>query len=382
MIDRHFWKSKIIAAWEKTSVVWLTGVRRSGKTTLCKSFNDALYLNCDLRDVDDMLRKPEVFFPTVQDKIIILDEIHQLADPSRVLKIAADEFPHLKVLATGSSTLAATRKFRDSLTGRKRSLELSPVLFCENALFGVSDIRHRLLRGGLPPALLSRELDPEFYAEWLDSYFARDVQELFAIQRRQGFLKLFELLMRQSGGLSETTSLASHAGLSRPTVMNYLDVFEITHVLHPVRPFHGGGRQEILHQPKYYGFDTGFVCFAKSWRDIRPEDGGLLWEHLVLDELRAHLPSAQRIHFWRDKSKREIDFVIPTPDHTTWAIECKWNEENWDPSGFQAFRTLHPNGRNIVVCPFVTRALKRTFGRLDIDILTLTDLTQQLKGYS
>ena len=47
-----------------------------------------------------------------------IDEVHQLADPSRLLKIGADEFPKLKILATGSSTLAATQKFRDSLTGR------------------------------------------------------------------------------------------------------------------------------------------------------------------------------------------------------------------------------------------------------------------------
>ena len=39
--------------------------------------------------------------------------------------------------------------------------------------------------------------------------------------------------------------------------MSYLDVFEVTHVLHAVRPFHGDGRQEILKQPKLYAFDTG-----------------------------------------------------------------------------------------------------------------------------
>jgi len=48
----------------------------------------------------------------------LIDEVHQQADPSRLLKIGADEFPKLKILATGSSTLAATQKFRDSLTGR------------------------------------------------------------------------------------------------------------------------------------------------------------------------------------------------------------------------------------------------------------------------
>jgi len=59
------------------------------------------------------------------------------------------------VLATGPSTLAATSKFRDSLTGRKREVALMPVLAEELPAFGVSDLHSRLLLGGLPQALLA-----------------------------------------------------------------------------------------------------------------------------------------------------------------------------------------------------------------------------------
>jgi hypothetical protein len=45
--------------------------------------------------------------------IVVLDEIHRLTNPSEVLKIAADHFPKVRVVATGSSTLAARRKFKD-----------------------------------------------------------------------------------------------------------------------------------------------------------------------------------------------------------------------------------------------------------------------------
>jgi hypothetical protein len=79
------------------------------------------FLNCDLPATVDRLIDPERFFRSVSTPIVVLDEVHQLADPSRVLKIAADEFPRPKILATGSSTLAATQKLRDSLTGRKRA---------------------------------------------------------------------------------------------------------------------------------------------------------------------------------------------------------------------------------------------------------------------
>jgi len=48
-----------------------------------------------------------------------LDEVHRLDNPSELLKIAADHYPDLKIIATGSSTLGASDRFKDTLTGRK-----------------------------------------------------------------------------------------------------------------------------------------------------------------------------------------------------------------------------------------------------------------------
>lgn len=66
-----------------------------------------------------------------------------------VFKVGADEFPDLKILATGSSTLAASKKFRDTLTGRKRAVHLTPVTWNELPAFGVP-VQRRLFHGGLP----------------------------------------------------------------------------------------------------------------------------------------------------------------------------------------------------------------------------------------
>ncbi|MBI3320317.1 MAG: AAA family ATPase, partial [Candidatus Omnitrophica bacterium] len=158
MIERPLWKERIHDAWKEAPVVWLSGVRRSGKTTLARSLAEAgkmLYLNCDLPVTEDRLRDPELFFRSCEQPIVVFDEVHRLSDPSRVLKIGADEFPKLKILATGSSTLAASRKFRDTLTGRKRLVHLLPVLWSELEAFGCADISRRLLRGGLPQTLLA-----------------------------------------------------------------------------------------------------------------------------------------------------------------------------------------------------------------------------------
>jgi len=376
-LSRPFWLGRIEAAWRKAPIAWLTGVRRVGKTTLAKQIDGARYLNCDLPSTKDLLRDPEAFYGSVNDRVVVLDEVHQLEDPSTVLKIAADEFPKLRVLATGSSTFAATSKFRDALTGRKREVHLVPVLYDELPGFGIADVRRRLLHGGLPPMLLADAHDPEAYAEWLDSFWARDVQELYRVEKRGPFLATCELLMRQSGGLFEATSLARDAGVSRPTILTWIDILEATRAIALVRPHHGGASREIVAQPKVYAFDTGFVCWAKRWDSLREDDLGTLWEHLVLETLQS---VGAEIRFWRDKDKHEIDFVLPKARDAVDAIECKWGGESLGAKTLARFRDAYPKGKNWVVSPRRNPPVTRKENGLEVTHVGLQDLIDSIKA--
>jgi predicted AAA+ superfamily ATPase len=352
MIERSLWRNRILQAWTRRSIVWLSGVRRVGKTTLARMLPEAVYLNCDLPSVVRALGDPELFFAgQAPGSVLVFDEVHRLEDPSRLLKIAADAYPQLKVLATGSSTLEATRKFRDSLSGRKQAVHLCPVLWEEcRETFGIADFDRRLLHGGLPEPLLAERKDAAFFSEWIDSFYARDILELFSIRNRQGFLTLFRLLLRSSGGQLDFSRLANLSELSRPTVKSHLEALQIAHAVHLLRPFHGGGKRELVARPKCYAFDTGFVTFEKGWNSIRDDDRGLLWEHLVLDSLRFHFAD-EDIFYWQDKSHREVDFVIRRDRDRVDLVECKINADRLDPAPVEAFRALYPNGENFVVCP-------------------------------
>ena len=375
MVDRPFWRQRIERAWKRAPIVWLSGVRRAGKTTLAQSFEDAHYLNCDLPSVQEQLRDIELFYAQVRSGTLVLDEVHQLQNPSRLLKIGADTRPKLRILATGSSTLAATRKFEDALTGRKRNLELVPVLWSELEAFG-ADAGTRLLRGGLPQPLTDDEHDATFYAEWLDSYFARDIQELFRVEKRGRFLALLQLLLKQSGGLADISAFAAACELSRPTVMSYLDVLETTHAIRVLRPYHGGAPRELVHQPKIYGFDTGFVCHARGWSSLRSEDHGNLWEHVVLETLSA-VPLTG-IGYWRDKSQREVDFIVPSERGAVDAIECKWSPDGFSPRGLSGFRGLHRKGRNFLVTARPGASFKRDYDGITVEVVSLQRLVELL----
>ena len=354
MIGRPLWLDRIRRAWLQRPIVWLSGVRRAGKTTLARMFPEAVHLNCDLPTTARAVVDPELFLGGQRPgSTLVFDEIHRLPDPSLLLKIAADEYRSLRILATGSSTLAATRKFRDSLTGRKEAVHLCPVLWEECAEpFGVSDFDRRLLHGGLPEALLRDEKLPSSFGEWIDSFYARDILELFDVRNRQGFLALFRLLLRWSGGQLDIGRLARQSELSRLTVGTYLEALQTAHAIHLLRPFHGGGSREIVARPKCYAFDTGFVTFEKGWDVLRPEDRGILWEHLVLDSLRFRL-SDDRIFYWRDKGGREVDFVIRRARDRVDLVECRMDPDELDGASVRAFRRLYPAGENFLASPAV-----------------------------
>lgn len=375
---RRFWLERLAAAWRGKSVVWLSGVRRAGKTVLASSLPRAEYLDCELPSVRRLLAQPESFLRARRKRMVALDEVHRLANPSELLKLAADHFPDVRILATGSATLGASRRFRDTLTGRKAELWLTPMMSQDLADFGAPDLGHRLLRGGLPPHFLAEKLPEGEMQEWLDSYWAKDILELFRLERRHSFQRFVELLHVQSGGLFEATRFARDCEVSRTSITNYLAVLEATYVAHVIRPFSARRATEIVAAPKVYGFDTGFVCHYRGVERLRAEDYGLLWEHYVLNEIHARLQT-RSVRYWRDKRGHEVDFVIAGRGRAPVAIECKASSANFEAGNLAVFRRAHPEGLNLAVAPDVAKPFVERHAGLRIEFVNLEALTQRLR---
>ena len=354
----------ITDAWLERNIIWLMGVRRIGKTSLCQSMDNIEYFDCESPRTRQLFIDPEGFLEGQQGKRIVLDEIHRLENPSELLKLAADHYPQVKIIATGSSTLGASAKFKDTLTGRKIEVWLPPMLFQDMQLFGNTNIRHRFLFGGLPSFFAETQIPEKYFQEWIDAYWAKDIQEIFSVGKRYAFQKFAELLLANSGGLFEATRYTAPCEVTRQTIANYLDVLEQTFVVHVIRPFSTHKPSEIVMAPKVYGFDTGFVCHAKGRTELRAEDLGFLWEHCILNELHGHLQT-RLINYWRNKSGNEIDFVLHNKkDNSTIAIECKFLAKQDDSvrasigKNFEAFRRYYPKGENFVVASNIDAPFK------------------------
>lgn len=364
-------------AWKQRSVLWLSGVRRVGKTSLCRSFPKIEYFDCELPRIRRTMEDPQSFLEDLKGFTVVLDEIHRLENPSELLKIAADHYPETKILATGSSTLGASTKFSDTLAGRKSELWLPPIISEDMNDFGNTDLSHRFLYGGLPPFFLSKTIPEKDFQEWMDAFWAKDIQELFRLERRHSFLKFAELLMAQSGGIFEASRFATPCEVSRTTISNYLAVLEATFIVHVIRPFSSHKPTEIISAPKVYAFDTGFMCYYRGWQELRREDFGELWEHFVLNEIQGHLQT-RKVQYWRDKRGHEVDFILTDRKGSPTAVECKWSASELDATNIKAFRRIYDKGDNFVVANDVKRPFFRDYEGVHVKFVGLGDLIKEI----
>lgn len=377
MVNRRFWIERIETAWRERSLIWLSGVRRVGKTMLCQSLKDVEYFDCELPRVRRQMEDPESFLEGLRGKRVVLDEVHRLQNPSELLKIAADHFPETKVISTGSSTLGASFKFRDTLAGRKREVWLPPMVLEDLGDFRDKGWDHRFIRGGLPPFYLAEEFPERDFQEWVDAYWAKDVQELFRVERRESFVRFFELLIQQSGGMFEASRLAAPSGVSRTTLGNYLEVLRETYVFHVLRPYAKYKTKEIVSAPKVYCFDTGFVAYYKGWESLRAEDRGILWEHYVLNQLCAH-GWRGNVRYWRDKQKREVDFILLRWGKPPLAIETKWKAGQAGHRNLMAFHRNYPDAELMVVANDIDRSYKHARNGVSVQYVGLKGLLREL----
>jgi len=243
--------------------------------------------------------------------------------------------------------------------------------------FKNNNLKHRLLFGGLPPFFLSKKLPDKYFQEWIDSYWAKDIQELFRLERRNSFQKFFELLMLQSGGIFEAKHFSSPCGVSHTTITNYLSVLDQTFVANILRPFNTRKKAEIIAAPKVYMFDTGFVCYYRGLHDLNSKELGIMWEHYVLNELQSYLQSRQ-IRYWRDKNGHEVDFIIERRGLPPVAIEAKWRVNDFDYESLKTFKHYYPDSEIYIVASDLSNIMIKKITGFQVKMCGLSELIKHV----
>lgn len=325
-------------------VLIIFGPRRAGKTTLLQSYLATCGLRYRLETGDDVrIRhllgsgdlKQIVAFAEGFD-LVAIDEAQQIPGIGMGLKILVDHLPHLRIIATGSSSFDLAGAVGEPLTGRKRTLTLFPISQLELKLyFNSYDLRQRLdeylIYGSYPEIIVAagRQEKIALLEELAGSYLLKDVLTLDRIRSSRTLLDLLKLVAFQVGSEVSLNELATQVKLDVKTVARYLDILEKAFVLIRVGGFSRNLRNEVTSKAKYYFLDNGVrnaVIGQYNLLDSR-NDIGALWENFIVTERikkRAYVGIYGTFHFWRTYDGKEIDYVEER-DGGLFGFECKWS---------------------------------------------------------
>lgn len=303
-----------------------------------------------------------------------LDEIQYLQDPSGFLKLIADQYPQIKLIVSGSSTLQIRQKFRDSLAGRKIIFEIYPLDFLEYLRFkGRLNLLDMLSRqtdsgtlkfyasefsqiyedfciyGGYPEITLEEVIDDKIriLLDIYNSYIRKDIKDLASIENPQAFNNLLRVLSLQIGNLSNINSLTQDLKINRLTLERYLFLLENTFIIARIPSFFTNRKKEIVKMPKVYFEDVGLRnLIINNFNSFSTRgDLGELLENAVYSQISKNKHQLQTIHFWRTQSKNEVDFVVRKAEQELIPLEVKY--QSFDsphiPSGIKSFiNEYHP----------------------------------------
>ncbi len=323
-------------------IVVLTGMRRTGKTTLLKMIFDKIESDnkvfLDLENILDQQIFEESDFNNIwanlshyginpnKKSYIFIDEVQLMPVVVKIVKYLFDHYD-VKFFLTGSSSFYLKNLFPESLAGRKKLFHLSPLTFQEFLIFkgaktdnaadflekdkAKNKIKHERMTklideyvnyGGFPQVVLENNIDrkKEVLSDIFNSYFQHDVQILADFKKIDAFKKLLLLLSKRVGSKLDITKLASNISVSRETVYNYLSFLENTFFIKLLSPFSRNIDREVSGTKKVYLCDTGILNL------IGKVSEGSLFENAVL----MNFIDYNNINYYQKRSGIEIDFLI------------------------------------------------------------------------
>ena len=359
--DRHL-TSLVKEMLSEFRIVYLTGPRQAGKTTLARAISREAGLEYVTLDDQATLASarsdPQGFIRSLGRKRVVLDEFQYVPALIPAIKEASDALaPHErgKFLLTGSADIFRSARTQESLPGHMARLELLPLSVTElsgqtlnlvdyltaDELANVpataltrEDIANLVLRGGYPEVQdKSQRGKQAWFRSYMEGRLYKDFETLHAA-RGDYFSKLRALapwLAGISGNLLKYSNIANDLELDDRLSKRYVEMLELMYIVRRAPAWRRSGAKRLAtRMPKLHFVDTGLACHLLGIRNERRlldshHYGGLL-ESLIYMECCKHAAWAdEEVSLWhfRDKRKQEVDIVLERRDSRIVGIEVK-----------------------------------------------------------
>lgn len=310
----------------KHKMVFISGPRQSGKTTLAKhlcskeGFDiEQRYINYD--SLEDREKIVYEMFPSGSG-YLVLDEIHKFSRWRQVVKGLYDKRgEELQILVTGSARLDYYRRGGDSLQGRYHFHRLLPLTFNELEVKGRDTIDNLMTYGGFPEPFFRQS--QKHTKRWSREYRSRFVHEDLADLENVKDLSLIENMVFRLpdlvGSPLSINSLRLDLQVSHQSIARWINMLENLYMIFRIYPFGAPKIRAVKKEAKHYHFDWTLINEKGKRFENLIACHLLKWCFFMQDTFGREI----ELRYFRDVDRREVDFVIIEDGKPIYFIESK-----------------------------------------------------------
>lgn len=337
MIKREQYISKLKQLKDTHLIKVISGVRRSGKSTLLEMFRDEL--------LDNKVNQKQITFinfenPEYTDKVTdymdIYNKINKSLIKDKMNYIFLDEIqnvPNFEKLVdglfikknvdlyiTGSNAYFLSGELATLLTGRNFKIKILPLSFAEYTSTFKDKSRLDLIfqnyldYGAFPQTIDLFNIDPSLVREYLQGIYNtvlfKDVIARKGVNDREVLEHVARYLLDNIGSLTSPKSISNYMGsnyrkVAPQTIDNNLSALSDSFLFYPINRYDIKGKKYLQTQQKYYTIDAGLrSAVLGNQANI---DRGHILENIVFLEL---LRRGGQVWIGKTKDGKEVDFVV------------------------------------------------------------------------
>ncbi len=360
LIRRKEYLDKLLSYKDKDIIKVVTGLRRSGKSTLLEIFKNDLFKNgitseqiqfYDFELPENFLNKSwDMIYFEIKSKLqndktnyIFLDEIQNITDFEKLVD-GLYATNNTDVYITGSNANLLSSELATLLSGRYIEISILPFSFAEYLESINIDIKNKYLNyealfydyvneTSLPKGIDLREEGYDKIYEYLEALYAtiieKDITQRHKIYDKRAFSNVVKFLANNRGNQVSPNSIskalkADNQSVHHSTVEKFIDYLVESFVFYRVNRFDIKGKKQLATLEKYYIVDIGLLNVLVGRE--RTADRGHILENIVYFEL-----SRRGYKIWTGRLRNgEIDFTVKNRNG-----EIEYYQVSWEISTYE-----------------------------------------------
>lgn len=371
MINRETYLHKLRQLKDQNIIKVVTGIRRSGKSTLLESFKNELiangvakknivFLNFEEREnlhltnwttlYDEILKKV-----TGSKKCyVFLDEVQLVNDFEKLVNGLFTK-KNIDLYVTGSNAYLLSSELATLLTGRYIAINIQPYSFAEYVLaYPKEKNTDRLFRqyintSSFPEAVTIAQRDDKLVNDYLQSIYdtviIKDIAQRYKLRNLDKLHRVISFIFDSVGSYLSPTNIAAELNknskktISHNTIIKYLDFLTNSYIIYPAPRYDIKGKELLTTNPKYYLVDLGLKNITTT--NKYDADLGRKLENVVFFEL---LRRGGKVYAGKNNDK-EIDFVVQKPNNEReyYQVAFTVTDEKTFEREISAFRSIKDN---------------------------------------